>query len=91
MEADDFVESAYLELSAKRKLRRRYFYIHLSIYVVTNAFIYTIWYLTTKSFPWYVFPLFGWGIVLVAHAGIVFLLSSPQEIILKREKKRLRA
>ncbi len=88
MEVDDFVETAFLEIKARRKLRHRIFYIHFSIYLVTNAFIFTVWYLTTKGFPWYIFPLFGWGIGLVAHGGVSFLLPSPQEMILKREMKK---
>jgi hypothetical protein len=31
----------------------------------------------------------GWGIGLVAHGVVAFLLSDPAEIVLQREQKRM--
>src|SRR3954451_12950706 len=85
---DDFARAAFREQEAKRILRRRVFYLHLSIYLMTNLFLVVIWALTGAGFPWFVFPLFGWGIGLVAHGAAAFLLADPEEIVLRREKKR---
>jgi hypothetical protein len=86
---DDFARAAFREQEAKQILRRRFFYLHLSIYLSTNVFIVVIWLLTGAGFPWFIFPIMGWGIGLVAHGVIAFLLSDPEEIVLRREQKRL--
>src|SRR6476659_7059198 len=88
---DDFARAAFREQEAKRLLRRRVFYLHLSIYLVTNLFLVVIWALTGAGFPWFVFPLLGWGIGLVAHGSAAFLLADPEEIVLRREQERMRA
>ena len=38
-----------------------------------------------EDFPWYVFPLFGWGIILAAHAAYAFVIKAPEEIMIERE------
>ena len=58
----------------KRKARKRAeekagFYVHFGLYVIVNLFLIVIWWFTggPKAFPWFIFPLFGWGIGIVAH------------------------
>jgi 2TM domain len=46
------------------------FNIHLGVYVAVNLFLAMVWALTSDGFetmPWFLFPLGGWGIGLVAH------------------------
>ena len=86
---DDFARAAFREQEAKQILRRRVFYLHLSIYAMTNIFLVVIWALTGAGFPWFIFPIMGWGIGLVAHGVTAFLLTDPAEIVLQREQKRL--
>lgn len=43
------------------------FYIHLTTYVIVNALIIAINYFYTPTVPWFIFPLAGWGVGLVAH------------------------
>ena len=52
--------------SAKEKVG---FYTHLAVFVAVNLFLIALWWATTgpQSFPWFIFPLFGWGIGLAAH------------------------
>ena len=86
---DDFARAAFREQEAKRILRRRVFYLHLSIYLMTNLFLVVIWALTGGGYPWFLFVVFGWGIGLVAHGAAAFLLADPEEIVLRREQERL--
>jgi len=88
---DDFARAAFREAEAKRILRRRVFLLHLSVYLTTNLFLVVIWALTGRGYPWFVFPIFGWGIGLVAHGVVAYLLSDPEEIVLRREQQRLAA
>ncbi|MDP9336475.1 MAG: 2TM domain-containing protein [Actinomycetota bacterium] len=46
------------------------FNIHLGVYIAVNLFLVMVWVLTSdgfKTMPWFLFPLGGWGIGLVAH------------------------
>jgi len=45
---------------------------HLTIYVVVNALLFAINMLTSSGFLWFLIPLGGWGIVLLAHFLGVF-------------------
>jgi hypothetical protein len=40
------------------------------------------------DFPWFVFPLFGWGILLAAHAVYAFVIRAPEEIMIEREMRK---
>jgi len=50
------------------------FYIHLVIYIAVNAFLVAQWWAIAGpgTFPWFVFPLFGWGIGVAAHGISAF-------------------
>lgn len=45
------------------------FYIHLGVYATVNALLILLWWFTggISIFPWFIFPLFGWGAGVVAH------------------------
>ena len=70
------------------------FYIHLGIYVTVNAFLIALWYTTglyagISIFPWFIFPLFGWGIGIVAHGIATFRGPSYVERMTQQEYQRL--
>lgn len=88
---DDFARAAFREAEAKEIIRRRIFLLHLSIYLATNVSLIIIWALTGAGYPWFVFPILGWGIGLVAHGVVAYLLADPGEIVLRREQQRLAA
>lgn len=52
------------------------FQIHFGIYIAVNLFLVAIWYFTSfprgSIFPWFIFPLFGWGIGIVGHFLAVY-------------------
>jgi uncharacterized ion transporter superfamily protein YfcC len=47
--------------------KRVEFRTHLIVYLVTNSFLWIIWFVTGQGYPWPVWPLAGWGIGLVFH------------------------
>ncbi|NAY90556.1 hypothetical protein GTQ34_01380 [Muricauda sp. JGD-17] len=68
------VEQNKLERAKKRVDEIKGFYVHLSIYIVINAFVLVNIYLNTDRFwqwPHFV-TLFGWGIGLALHASKTF-------------------
>ena len=86
---DDFARAAFREREARRILRRRAFWVHASIYLATNIALVAIWVMVGGGYPWFLFPILGWGIGLAAHGAVAFLLESPQDLVLEREQRRL--
>jgi len=50
------------------------FHRHLAVYLIVNAFIFLIWLIIALTshgkawWPWFLFPLGGWGIGIAFHA-----------------------
>lgn len=63
------------------------FYIHFSAYLMVNAFLVALWWFTGgfNIFPWFIFPLFGWGIGVVAHGIATF--GGPSYVDRKAEEE----
>ncbi len=63
-----------------RKARERVeekkgFYIHFIIYILVNIMLIIIWVATGAGFPWFIFPLGGWGIGILFHFLGIFVFS----------------
>ncbi len=67
-------DEAY-ELARKRAVDVQGLYIHLIVYAVINAGLFTINWLTTGGDgPWWaVWPLFGWGIGVLVHMATMMV------------------
>jgi len=64
----NMTEEQIYALAKKRVEARRDFAIHLIVYVGVNTLLVCLWlFVTGRGFPWFVFPLGGWGIGVVAH------------------------
>ncbi|ACZ61303.1 2TM domain-containing protein [Dehalococcoides mccartyi] len=59
-------------IAQKRVKEKKEFYNHLSVYIVINLMLISIWAFTGSSYPWFIFPLGGWGIGLIFHFLSVF-------------------
>jgi hypothetical protein len=60
------------------------FYIHLAVYSGVNVMLFFIWWFT-GGFPWFVFPLLGWGVGLLAHFLQVFAHTSVIDRLAEKE------
>ena len=79
---------------AKRRVQARNgLVIHALMYAVINGGLFVLWAVTGHGFPWFVFPMLGWGAGLVAHAiALAIGPDSPRELrAIDREVQRLRA
>ena len=75
---------------ALRSLKKKHdFHIHLTLYVVVNAFIVAIWAMTSVGFFWPIFPIVGWGIGVLANAWDAYGGDEPTERQVNREMTRL--
>ena len=77
----------------KRVEDKKGFYIHFAIYIAVNIMLVIIWSVTRDGFPWFVFPLGGWGIGILFHFLGVFVFSRPsnwERREIEKEVERLR-
>jgi 2TM domain len=92
------IENAAIELRASRQnqravqrvvsKRRRGVAAHAFVFMAVNALLFVINWLTTPGEWWSLFPIFGWGLGLVLHAGFALGRGiSPQQ--LQAEKGQL--
>ena len=49
------------------------FYTHFAVYIAVNILLVIIWAVTGAGFPWFVFPLCGWGIGVLFHFLGIFV------------------
>ena len=67
------------------------FRVHLAVYLAVQALLFATWALTSRTdagfgFPWFLFPLLGWGIGLAAHYAVYSVVSRQQ----RDDEQRLR-
>lgn len=71
---DPFEQAARAERTRKQRRRRRAMRaslrIHTAVFVAVQLLLVAIWAMTGAGYPWFVFPLLGWGIGLAAHAAV---------------------
>jgi hypothetical protein len=86
-------EQQDLEQVAKRRVQARFgLVIHTLMYVAVNSALFGVWWFTGSGYPWFVWPMLGWGVGLVGHAiSLVIGPDSPRERrAIARELHRLR-
>ncbi|MCK5597832.1 MAG: 2TM domain-containing protein [Candidatus Eisenbacteria sp.] len=65
-------EQARYEKARKRVEEIKGFYTHLLTYVLVNLALLVLNLITSPGSLWFYWPLFGWGVGVLAHAGSVF-------------------
>jgi len=83
---------AKLRRAAEKRVEARTGLVtHLTLYVIVNAGLVIIWLLTHAGYPWFVWPLLGWGVGVAGHLLTYFLGpgSKSQERAVERELRRL--
>ena len=79
------------EQATARIKARQGFWVHLTVYLVVNALLFTQWALTTPgAYYWPAWVAFGWGIGVLFHALGLFLdQREPSEDRIAREMTRM--
>ncbi len=86
-------KDAELRREAKKIAERKLgFYIHLAVYILVNILLVSIWYFTGKGYPWFIFPLVGWGIGVVMHFLATFVFTEREYLdrMAEKEYKKLK-
>ena len=79
-------------LAHKRVRAKMGWYIHASLYVVINLFLFAMSDYAFGQRRWSVFPLMGWGVGLALHGISVFVLgqgSGLRERMVQKERERI--
>lgn len=79
-------------LARKRAGAKLGWYVHATLYVFVNLFIFAISKYGFGHRPWSVFPLLGWGLGLAFHGISVFVLGRGgglRERMVQKERERL--
>ena len=90
-ESDADLRAAAIESLQKKQAFRT----HLTTYLLVNGLLFVIWLATAIGagggawFPWFIFPMVGWGVGLAFHAKAVYG-SGTTEADIQREMERLR-
>lgn len=87
MEMDEFAQMAAAEREAGRIARRQWFWLHFTVFLTAQVFLFVVFALGDSTYPWFIYPLFGWGILVVAHAIVAFVVKSPEEIMIERARR----
>ena len=93
MSAQMSEEEIYRE-ARKRVEAKKGFFIHLTVYIIINIMLVLIWaFPGGGGFPWFVFPLGGWGIGILFHFLEAFVFSRQtdwEKKAIEKEAERLR-
>jgi hypothetical protein len=84
-------EEELREVARRRVANRQGFITHAILFLLVNAALFGIWLATGAHYPWFVWPLFGWGIGIVGHALSLALGpgSASERRAFDREMRRL--
>ncbi|MFC2056750.1 2TM domain-containing protein [Chloroflexota bacterium] len=85
-------EEQIYERAKKIVEEKKGFYWNLAAYVVVNSMLVLIWaFAAGGGYPWFLWPLGGWGIGLLLHFLGVFVLGGKSDIAaIEKEAEKIR-
>ena len=85
------MDATELEKVARKRVQlKRGLAVHLLMYLAVNAGLFAFWWLTGRGYPWFVWPLAGWGIGVVANViAVAVELFAPEQEAIEREMRRI--
>ena len=85
-------EEEIYEEAKKRVKAKKGFFIHLAAYIVVNIMLVLIWaFAAGGGFPWFIFPLGGWGIGILFHFLGVFVFGGRSDrAAVEKEAEKIR-
>lgn len=85
MSEEEIYKEAKERVEEKKGLRT-----HFIVYLLVNALLVVIWAVTGRGFPWFVFPLGGWGIGILFHFLSVYVFSREDTGAIEKEAEKIR-
>jgi len=90
--AKQLSEEQIYEQAKKRVEEKKGFFIHFTVYIVVNIMLVLIWaFAAGGGFPWFIFPLGGWGIGILFHFLGVFVFGRKSDgAAIEKEAEKIR-
>ena len=85
MTEEEIYKEAKKTVEEKRSFRN-----HFIVYLCVNALLVVIWAVTGAGFPWFVFPLGGWGIGILFHYLNTYVFSRKDTGEIEKEAEKIR-
>ena len=74
----------------KRVAEKKGFYLHLTIYICISLILVLIWaFVAGRGFPWFIFPIVGWGIGIFFH-GLGTFGGKTDRAAIDKEAEKIR-
>ena len=87
-------EQEIYQQARKRVEEKKGFFIHFAVYIIVNIGLVLIWaFPAGGGYPWFFWPLGGWGIGILFHFLGVFVFSRPsswEKREIEKEVERLK-
>ena len=87
-------EEELYRLARKRVEEKKGFFTHFAVYIIVNIVLVLIWaFPAGGGYPWFLWPLGGWGIGILFHSLGVFVFprqSKWERREIEKEVERLR-
>ncbi len=85
-------EEQIYEQAKKRVEAKKGFYIHLTVYILVNILLVLIWaFASGGGYPWFLWPLGGWGIGILSHFLGVFVFGRKSDkAAIEKEAEKIR-
>jgi len=90
--AKEMSEEQIYEEAKKRVEAKKGFYIHLAVYCCVNILFIILWAIESRSeFPWFIIPLLGWGIGIIAHfLNVIVFPGRTGKAAIEKEVEKIR-
>ena len=88
----ELTDEQIYEEAKKRVEEKRGFYTHFTVYIAVNILLVLIWaFPSGGGFPWFLFPLCGWGIGVLFHFLGVFVFGGKSDrAAIEKEAERIK-
>jgi hypothetical protein len=86
-------EEEIYQQARKRVEEKKGLLIHAIVYVLVNAILVIIWAVTNHGYPWFWWPLGGWGIGLIFNFLGVYVFNRQmkwEQTAVEKEADRIR-
>ncbi|MFC2077349.1 2TM domain-containing protein [Candidatus Bipolaricaulota bacterium] len=88
-------EEEILQLARRRAGAKKGFMIHFGVYLAVNVALVLVWaFAAGGGFPWFIFPIGGWGIGVLFHYlgayGTEKRAGGPNDAAVEREAEKIR-